>query len=250
MTVPHSNPPEMRWGSAPELVGPRHAYRVRRIADCLAEALQHGHVLDAGCGAGALTELLARRGYQVTAVDDSNEFVCHALARLQRAGLTPQVHVEQQDLQTLDFPEAAFDAVVCGEVLEHLADDRGATRRLARVLRPGGVMVLTVPAGPEQYDWLDRWAGHQRRYDEEGLRDLLVQSGLEIERLIHWGFPCMALYERFIQRPGLAHTGRPGRQGSMLARLARWAPVGTVFGACFAVDRIFEGRTKNGTGLL
>ncbi|MEA2642223.1 MAG: hypothetical protein QOF51_3617 [Chloroflexota bacterium] len=250
MTQRHADVPEMHWGSAPELIGPRHAYRVGRIAAWLAAALPAGHVLDAGCGAGTLTERIARGGYHVTAVDDSDEFVTHVTAHIAAAGLASHVTVALQDLETLDLPEANFDGIVCGEVLEHVADDASVLRHLRRVLKPGGVLVLTVPAGPERYDWLDRWAGHQRRYDEAGLRQLVSNAGLEIERLVRWGFPFMQLYEQFVQRPGLARAGRPGNQRGILARLARSAPVGAVFQACFTADRLFEGRVSQGTGFL
>lgn len=240
----------MRWGSAPELVGPRHLYRVRRLRGWLAQAVPSGHVLDAGCGAGALTELLARRGYRVTAVDASEEFVAYVRRRMERAGLADRVEVRQVDLEHADLPTEAYDGAVCGEVLEHLADDAGALGAVARGLKVGGALALTVPAGPERYDWLDRWAGHERRYDEEGLRDLLHGAGLEVEALVRWGFPFAALYERHVQRPGLAHASRNGAERSAIARIARSRLVGAALAGLFTVDRLFEGRVDRGTGFL
>lgn len=241
---------QMRWGEAPELIGPRHVYRVQRLARLLSSVLPVGHILDAGCGAGSLTELLARRGYRVTAVEASAAFVAYTEQRVRRAGVADRVEVQLGDLERIELAAEAFDGAVCGEVLEHVADDAAAVRNIAGALRPGGVLALSVPARPDRYSWVDRWAGHFRRYDERTLRSLLIDAGLEIERLILWGFPFMALYERFVQRPGLARAagGRP--LGRSIGRAARSAPVGLALQTLFNVDRLFEGRVADGSGFF
>ncbi len=75
------------------------------------------------------------------------------------------------------------DTVVCLNVIEHIADDAAAVRRMARLLAPGGRLILLAP----QYSWLygtyDRALEHRRRYDREGLRRLLAEAGLEVEAL-------------------------------------------------------------------
>jgi SAM-dependent methyltransferase len=222
---------------------------VRRLIDLLTSALPRGHVLDAGCGAGTTTVLLARRGYRVTAIDASAEFVDHVQSRVDRAGLGHRVRVEQADFGTVDLPAEAFDGAVCGEVLEHLPDDSRAVQVISRALKPGGVLALSVPADPERFDWLDRWAGHERRYDESNLRTILDEAELEVELLSRWGFPFMTLYERFVQRPGLATAARNG-EGHLIARAARSKPALAGFGALFALDRCVEGRVPLGTGFL
>ncbi len=246
---PEQAPTPMQWGSMPELLGPRHEYRVRRLVDLLTSAAPHGHILDAGCGAGTVTERLARAGYRVTAVDGSAEFVAHVRARVERAGLAHRVHVEQADFAELSLPADTFNGAICGEVLEHLPDDEGAVRTIAAALRPGGVLALSVPADPARFDWLDRWAGHERRYDESRLRHILESAGLDVEMLTRWGFPFMTLYERFVQRPGLATAAHAG-QGHAVARAARSAPALAAFGALFSLDQCVEGRIPLGTGFL
>jgi SAM-dependent methyltransferase len=245
----------MRWGTAPELVGPRQAYRVRRLADFLTSTVRSGRVLDAGCGAGALTELLARRGYHVTAVDTSAEFVSYTRARLARKGLAERVAVQWLDVETASTDEVlwspeTFEAAVCGEVLEHVANDDAAVRFIAAALKPDGVLVLSVPAGAARYDWLDRWAGHYRRYERDSLCSLLARAGLEVETMIRWGFPFMTLYERFIQRPGLGHASNSGGETSVVARLARSGPVTWALTNVFSLDRVFESRVPWGTGFF
>ncbi|HXF81407.1 MAG TPA: methyltransferase domain-containing protein [bacterium] len=247
--MPQLDLPPMHWGSMPELVGPRHAYRVRRLVDLLAERLPHGRVLDAGCGSGTATLMLARLGYRVVAVDASAEFVDHLRDRLRRDGLEGRVEVRTVDLAMADLRPGGFDGAICGEVLEHLPDDRRALETVSRALRPGGVLALSVPAGPERFDWLDRWAGHERRYDEERLRAILAAARLDPEVLVRWGFPFMLLYERFVQRPGLAAAARNGADHPV-AQLARARPVVAAWGALFALDRLAEGRVPRGTGFL
>jgi SAM-dependent methyltransferase len=91
----------------------------------------------------------------------------------------------QGDALALPFADATFDRVVASEVLEHVPDDAGALRELARVLRPGGTLAATVPRWwPEQVNW---WlseeyhanpGGHVRIYRRAGLEAHLVASGL------------------------------------------------------------------------
>src|SRR5436190_16817313 len=93
----------MHWGEAPELIGPRHAYRVGRLAKLLRDAVPSGTILDAGCGAGMLTERLAHLGYRVTAVEASADFVTYVHDRLTRADLCERVDVRLADLERDDL---------------------------------------------------------------------------------------------------------------------------------------------------
>ena len=146
--APPREPRVHDWGSAPDLYGPRHDYREAILLRRLLPALPGPRVLNAGCGAGCLTLRLADAGLEVTSIDASPAFVERV------AGLVAERHpgrdlpVRRGDVQALDVAEGAFDAAVCAEVLEHLDDDLAALRGLRRALRPGGVLAVTVPAGP------------------------------------------------------------------------------------------------------
>ena len=76
-------------------------------------------------------------------------------------------------------------AVVACNVLEHVPDDVGALRAFAGLVRPGGRVVLVVPAFPSAMSAFDRAIGHQRRYRRASLRRALVEAGLEVEVLHH-----------------------------------------------------------------
>ena len=153
------------------------------------------------------------------------------------------------DVAALPFAAATFDGAVCGEVLEHVADDAAAVAGLARALRPGGILVATVPAGRGRYNWLDRWAGHARRYELAELRALLEGHGFRVLRLHHWGFPFGLLYERLVQRPVLGRQARQGAAPALALRVGRAGLTARVAGALFATDQLCDG-ARWGPGLL
>ncbi len=224
------------WGTAPDFVGPRHALRERLLLDVLLRGRPGREVLNAGAGQGTFTQLLERRGFEVTSTDASPA----AVTVLEQRVEGPAV---QADVTALPFADASFDAVVLGEVLEHVPDDRKAVAEVMRVLRPRGVLALSVPAHPRLYGPSDRWAGHIRRYRREGLIDTVAAGGLEVERCVAWGFPFSALYhrhlyERRLERSGPAPPGRRQRLG--LAAL----------GALLQVDRVFVGVERGSLGYL
>ncbi len=76
-----------------------------------------------------------------------------------------------------------MDAVLALDLLEHLPDDAAAAREFARVLRPGGILLLTVPACPELWSEHDEALDHLRRYRAARLRKVLAEAGLSIEKL-------------------------------------------------------------------
>ena len=113
-------------------------------------------VLDLGCGFGRHAFEAARRGASVVALDAGPEEVAQVrgtFAAMIEMGEIPADHpatAVQGDALSLPFDDGTFDRVIASEVLEHIPDDSAAIRELARVLRPGGSMAVTVPrCGPE-----------------------------------------------------------------------------------------------------
>jgi ubiquinone/menaquinone biosynthesis C-methylase UbiE len=103
-------------------------------------------VLDAGCGTGGLIRRLTPRhpGWRWSGID--LEPLAYALARERTVG----ADIRPASVTALPFPDASFDAVVSADVLYHVDDDEAALREFFRVLRPGGIAVINVPA----YRWL------------------------------------------------------------------------------------------------
>jgi SAM-dependent methyltransferase len=106
-----------------------------------------------------------------------------AVARLNRRGGLAR----SCEISALPFADAAFDLVLACDVIEHVADDRGAFRELTRVLRPGGVLIFSVPLHPAHWTVFDDYVGHARRYAPGKLRDLIAGHGLTVKQSAVFG---------------------------------------------------------------
>jgi SAM-dependent methyltransferase len=148
-------------------------------------------VLDLGCGAGRHAFEALRRGGRVVAFDaDAGELeaVGGMLAAMREAGQAPpgaSARVVRGDATAMPFADGGFDRVIAAEVLEHIPGDQRALREIARVLRPGGVVAVTVPAWlPERICWTlsDDYhnvpGGHVRIYTRPELEAKLRAAGL------------------------------------------------------------------------
>ena len=155
-------------------------------------------VLDMGCGAGRHAFEMYRRGADVVAFDqDGDELagVLELFSAMRGAGEVPadaEADIKQGDALSLPFADGEFDRVVAAEVLEHIPDDTTAISELARVLRPGGSLAVTVPRWlPEKICWrLSREyheveGGHVRIYTAEDLVGKLSDAGLVLEGSEH-----------------------------------------------------------------
>jgi SAM-dependent methyltransferase len=223
------------WGTAPDFVGPRHALRERLLLDLFLAGAPGPRVVNAGAGQGTFSALLEARRFDVTSVDESE-----AAVELLRRRLIGEVR--RADVTELPFDDESFDAAVLGEVLEHVPDDEGALREIVRVLRPGGVLALSVPAG-RRLGPSDRWAGHLRRYTREVLVGACERAGLHVERCVAWGFPFSALYHRHL------YERRLDRHGAAPPR--RWErPVLAALSLLLQVDRLFVGVERGALGYL
>src|SRR4051812_21606466 len=137
-------------------------------------------ILDAGCGWGVTFEALERSGYGVVGMDISR----HALERLDG----PSRELVAADLTgPFDVELSPFDAVLCLDVIEHVDDDGAAVLRLGSLVKPGGVVIVSVPALPELFSEFDAIQGHRRRYLPETLLAAFRGSGLLVERIVWWG---------------------------------------------------------------
>ena len=110
------------------------------LDECDLKPLAGRSAADVGCGAGLLAEPLARLGAAVTAVDAAPENI--AAARAHAAGQGLEIDYRVGGVESLDGP---FDLVTCLEVVEHVAEPRGFIQGLARILAPGGLLVLSTP---------------------------------------------------------------------------------------------------------
>ncbi|MBF0267877.1 MAG: class I SAM-dependent methyltransferase [Alphaproteobacteria bacterium] len=98
----------------------------------------------------------------------------------QRLHTLQNIPLLQFDLRQAPLADGFADAIVLLNVLEHIDDDALAMRQVARMLKPGGVAVIEVPAGSNLYDFYDAYWLHHRRYDAAMLRSLAQAAGLQV----------------------------------------------------------------------
>jgi SAM-dependent methyltransferase len=138
-------------------------------------------VLEYGCGMGAAGSRLAR-GRSYTGVEPDPE--SRAVAA-QRVGTNGRVLPDREDIPAGE----TFDLVCAFEVLEHIEDDRGALQEWAQRVRPGGHLLLSVPAWQDRYGPMDAEVGHFRRYDPDALAAVLATTELQPVKTVMYGWP-------------------------------------------------------------
>lgn len=156
---------------------------------------QNPVLLDVGCSSGFLLEELrsAFPSAQILGADYIPELLERVAMRLSG------VPIVQFDLRKCPLPDNSIDAITCLNVLEHIDNDRQAAQHLARILRPGGIAHIEVPAGPHLYDIYDEHLMHHRRYRLEDLKMLIADAGLEILEATHLGvfiYPAFSFVKR------------------------------------------------------
>jgi SAM-dependent methyltransferase len=140
-------------------------------------------VLEIGCGAGALLSELATLGFHCTGLETSER-----ARTLAKAFVSEHPSVAICDTP-VDSWQGAFDYVLAFEVLEHIEDDEAALRQWTSWLKPGGSLLLSVPAHQALWNDADVWAGHYRRYERRDLRSVCVAAGLRPVVIESYGYP-------------------------------------------------------------
>jgi ubiquinone/menaquinone biosynthesis C-methylase UbiE len=142
------------------------------------------HILDAACGNGRYTRFILKNADSdafITAFDLSQRMLRRARRHLKSSRVS---HVSA-DLTRLPYPDAFFDAAVCGWVLEHLPDPRPGLRELARVLQPRGKLLLMTTEDTVLGAFCSRmW--HCRTYNRRELRDVCEECGFEWRKPIYF----------------------------------------------------------------
>lgn len=185
-------------------------------------------VLDCGCGMGFYLMTMGRlRNIRLIGVDGDVSRL--AWARTERV----PAHLGSVDIHKLPFADNSFDKVLMTEVLEHLAEDRKAMQEIYRILKPGGVLALSVPHANYPFLWdpinktlealgiapirnagpiTGLWSNHWRLYTPETLRDVITSAGFTVEELeqqTHHAFPFIHFIVYSIGKPLIEHNLLP-----------------------------------------
>jgi ubiquinone/menaquinone biosynthesis C-methylase UbiE len=171
----------------------------RHAVAALAALPEEGAVLDAGCGTGGFLARLraAKPRARLYGLD-------YEPGAARRAAAKARAAVTAGTINALPFPDASFDAVVSLDVLCHMAVEEGAAlAELRRVLKPGGLLLLNLPA----HEWLrsahDVRVHTARRYERREVAGKLARAGFAQTRPRHWNsllLPLMFVQRRFLKR--------------------------------------------------
>ncbi|MDY6895330.1 MAG: methyltransferase domain-containing protein [Thermotogota bacterium] len=151
--------------------------------------LERGHtLLDIGSSNTIFPPFMASKGVQVwaTDIDDSVLKLGGVVEKLEISNF----HAEIQDARSLPYPGNCFDRISAISTLEHIPNDGDsiAVKEMSRVLKKGGVMVITVPYGSFEEERQQHVSYFQRVYSEEDIHKRLIEpSGLEVERIEYFG---------------------------------------------------------------
>ncbi len=137
-----------------------------------------GRAIDVGCGMGGNTAVLRELGWHAVGVEYTKTGADIAARR--------GIPVIQGDGRHLPVADKSVDLVMSTDAWEHIDDDRAVARETARVLRPGGRVLVAVPAGMALWSGHDVALGHVRRYEKEQLADLVTSAGLVIDDIWSW----------------------------------------------------------------
>jgi SAM-dependent methyltransferase len=174
--------------------------------------------LDVGCGMGAHLGILGPEGRSF-----GTDLELGAIRHCRDRGFQA---VALADGTRLPFQDAAFDLVTALDTLEHIPDDAAAARECARVLKPGGILVVSGPAYQFLYTHQDRVVEHRRRYTLGAVRSLLEGAGLELLHgtYVNWIlFPGILAAIVLIKIKQRLRPPQPGDQRSNASiRFPRW----------------------------
>jgi SAM-dependent methyltransferase len=202
-------------------------------------------ILNAGCGSGELSLRLARAGHEVLGIDPEPAYIDLA-RRAGAAGCSFAV----SSIEDFAGP-GDFDCVIATDVLEHIADDVAAFAKLASLARPGGPILVTVPAGAWLFGYHDEQLGHFRRYSRATLARL-VEEHCTTEEVRYFGFsliPICLMYSKVLRKPYPVGEAGDGRTRPLRAWLLRaLLRVDRALPMPFGTSLLLKGKRRLGRG--
>lgn len=145
--------------------------------------LEGKKILEVGCGTGDFLQFLCSKNLELSGSDYSNVYLDKAKER------NLPVKLFKADLLDDKFwlpYENKFDSVIVSEVIEHIQNDSKALYTIFRILKPSGILILTVPAFNFLFSKHDEKIGHFRRYTKKSTSNIVESTGFSIEKIRYW----------------------------------------------------------------
>lgn len=208
-------------------------FRERRhiIAKAI-EGIPASTALDIGAGAGGNTRVLEAAGWRATALEFSDAGV--------ELGRARGLDVVQGDARDIPFPDDSFGLVVAYDVLEHITEDDKVVAEIARVVRPGGRVLIAVPADPRLWSPHDEAIGHVRRYTRPELVRLFDNPRFRINEVRSWNVllrPVVARRRKQITDNDLTPVPKVVNGAlSLIIKAERYLPVAKRSGVSLLLD--------------
>lgn len=153
---------------------------------------RNARILDVGCASGATMRFLEAKGFKnFYGIDISEDAINHCRS----LGIK---NVFVMDGARLRFQDELFDVIIASDVLEHIKDEGKALLEWSRTLKPGGVLIVFVPAFPYLWSMHDEISHHYRRYSKSTLVGALVAAHFWVSRASYWN--CALFIPAFILR--------------------------------------------------
>ncbi len=199
----------------------------RLLEGALPRAGKNLNLVDVGCGTGANLPMLRHAAGENGAVFGFDFSPLALQWAKQQTDLT-NLSLSQGDAMRMPLRDNCADCVTMLDVLEHLPDDKCALSEVERILKPGGVLVLSVPAYQHLWSAHDEALHHFRRYERAGLGAVLRGAGLHIEKLsfaMSLMPPIAWFWRKFVLPFGPNRPKNASRhsQGAVLPSVPDWA---------------------------
>ena len=157
--------------------------------------LNNMNCLEIGFGSGDILKLIASKGSFITGFDFSNKAVEIAQQRIHNFKWKKHIRITKN---IKDIAHSSYDIVMAFEVLEHIKDDELEIDNWLSYIKPGGSLILSVPAHMSKWNASDIWAGHYKRYEKNELIKMFEKRNIEIIKLWNYGFPLSLVLDKLL----------------------------------------------------
>lgn len=160
-----------------KILGMPHIGLRRRARNIMGSTKNFDKVLDAGSGSGIYSFSLAKKSRHIEAIDISKSNIAIST----KINIFKNIDFRIGDLTQLSYQDKNFDAIICSDVLEHIKNDKKAFSELSRVLKTGGILLLTVPSNSQKNKKTYKQYNHERAgYSLQEIQNLCIKNNLTI----------------------------------------------------------------------